>query len=85
MKKRISALLLCALLILPALPAARAAFDDITDPEVSLAATSQEDGTLLIRGELVYPVDGTSLARFQAVLTPQDNMFGYTLSSVELI
>lgn len=40
MKKRISALLLCALLILTALPTVRAAFDDITDPEVSLAATT---------------------------------------------
>ncbi len=40
MKKRITALLLCALLILTALPTARAAFDDITDPEVSLAATN---------------------------------------------
>ncbi len=40
MKKRITALLLCALLILTALPTARAAFADITDPEVSLAATN---------------------------------------------
>lgn len=40
MKKRISALLLCALLILTALPATRAAFDDVADPEVSLAATT---------------------------------------------
>jgi len=40
MKKRITALLLCALLILPALPTARAAFDDIADPQVSLAATT---------------------------------------------
>lgn len=34
------ALLLCALLILPALPAAQASFDDITDPQVSQAATT---------------------------------------------
>jgi len=40
MKKRITALLLCALLILTALPTTRAAFADITDPEVSLAATN---------------------------------------------
>lgn len=40
MKKQILAPLLCALLILTALPTARAAFDDITDPEVSLAATT---------------------------------------------
>lgn len=40
MKKRITALLLCALLILPAVPTARASFDDIADPEVSLAATN---------------------------------------------
>ena len=40
MKKRISALLLCALLILPTMPMAHAAFDDVTDPEVSLAATT---------------------------------------------
>ena len=34
------ALLVCVLLILPVLPAAQASFDDITDPEVSLAATN---------------------------------------------
>lgn len=40
MKKRIFALLLCAVLILPALPAANAAFTDISDPETSLAAAT---------------------------------------------
>ena len=40
MMKRIAALLLSALLILPALSVSRAAFDDISDPEVSLAATN---------------------------------------------
>lgn len=40
MKKRITALLLCALLMLPVLPTVRASFDDITDPEVSQAATT---------------------------------------------
>lgn len=40
MKKRLTALLLCVLLILPVLPVAQASFDDISDPEVSLAATN---------------------------------------------
>ena len=40
MKKRISALVLCVLLVLTALPTVHAAFDDITDPQVSLAATT---------------------------------------------
>lgn len=40
MNKRIFALLLCGLLILPMVPTAQAAFDDIADPEISLAATT---------------------------------------------
>ena len=40
MKKRITALLLCALLILPAMPAADAAFTDISDPETAVAAAA---------------------------------------------
>ena len=39
---------------------------------------------LHLSGALVYLVDGSALARFQAVFTPQDNMFGYTISHLEI-
>ena len=40
MKKRVMALLLCVLLILPVMPAANAAFTDISDPATNLAAAT---------------------------------------------
>lgn len=53
--------------------------------EVRLTGSRQTgDGALALEGELVYVVDGSSLAAFQAVLQPRDNMFGYTISALEL-
>lgn len=37
-----------------------------------------------LTGSLVYDVDGQVLARFTATLQPQDNMFGYAVTSLSL-
>ena len=53
--------------------------------EIRLSGSSQSaGGALELEGELVYVVDGSSLARFQATLQPRDNMFGYTITALEL-
>ena len=48
------------------------------------SAETQADGTLALSGSLVYPVDGSSLASFQAVLQPTDTMFGYVITDMTL-
>ena len=54
--------------------------------EIQLTASRQTDGgALVLEGELVYVVDNSSLAQFQATLQPRDNMFGYTISALELV
>lgn len=53
--------------------------------EIQVDETVQKDGSLLLSGSLVYVVDGSSLAKFQAVLQPRDNMFGYTITAMELL
>ena len=53
--------------------------------EVRLTSSRQTDGgALVLEGELVYVVDNSSLAGFQATLQPRDNMFGYTISQLTL-
>ena len=53
--------------------------------EIRLTAeTWNARGELELSGALVYLVDGTDLARFQATLSPRDSMFGYTLSALVL-
>ena len=53
--------------------------------EIRLTSSRQTgDGALVLEGELVYVVDNSSLAGFQATLLPRDNMFGYTISALEL-
>ena len=47
--------------------------------EVSAAGTA-----LQLTGSLVYAADGQVLARFQATIQPQDNMFGFGLSALTL-
>ena len=37
-----------------------------------------------LTGSLIYQVDGQVLARFQASLQPQDNMFGYTVTQISI-
>lgn len=48
---------------------------------------SQEasDGVLTLTGTLSYLVDGSDLAQFRATLQPRDNMFGYTITALELL
>lgn len=41
-------------------------------------------GALRIDGALIYEVEGEALARFQAVLQPRENMFGYALTALTL-
>ena len=53
--------------------------------EIQLNQTVQANGTLRLAGRLVYVVDGSSLAQFQAVLQPTDSMFGYVITSMELL
>lgn len=57
--------------------------DSLAEPR--MRAARQQDGLLYLSGSLVYLVDGEDLARFQAVLQPQDNMFGYVITGVELV
>jgi len=56
--------------------------DDLS--ELVLDPAQEADGQVILTGALRYVVDGTPLARFQAVLVPQDNMFGCFLASLEL-
>ena len=50
--------------------------------QVQVRQQESRDGVLYLSGALVYLVDGSELAGFQAVLTPRDSMFGYTLSQL---
>ena len=52
--------------------------------EIQIRSTQNSGGTLSVTGDLVYLVDGSSLAQFQAVLSPQDNMFGYAVTQLSL-
>lgn len=56
--------------------------DDLA--QLNLTSTPTADGKLMISGSMVYTVDGTSLAQFEAVFDLADNMFGHTLVSLEL-
>lgn len=47
--------------------------------------TQEGTGTVAITGALVYRVDNTPLARFQAVFQTAENLFGFTLVSLELL
>ncbi|OUQ78195.1 hypothetical protein [Flavonifractor sp. An100] len=53
--------------------------------EIQVDQTTQADGAVHLAGRLVYVVDGSSLAQFQAVLQPTDSMFGYVIASMELL
>ena len=58
-----------------------------TDSLSEIRATSAvlTGGQRLLTGSLIYLVDGSDLVQFRAVLEPADNMFGFTLSGIELI
>lgn len=53
--------------------------------QVRLESSRSQDRSLELTGDLVYLVDGTSLARFQATLQPGDNLFGYAITALELL
>lgn len=57
--------------------------DSLAEPQ--LGSVVKVNGSLLITGSLIYLVDGSGLADFQATLAPRDNMFGYTITSLELL
>lgn len=53
--------------------------------EIRISETSTLDGVIYVSGELVYLVDDSSLAQFEAVLLPQDNLLGCTLLALDLV
>lgn len=53
--------------------------------QIRLESSRSQDRNLELTGDLVYLVDGTSLARFQATLQPGDNLFGYAITALELL
>lgn len=46
------------------------------------SADLQADGTFLVRGSVVYTVDNTDLAQFEAVLSETNRMFGYAINGL---
>lgn len=56
--------------------------DNLAQVRVDRLASSA--GGYTLTGSLVYQVDGRILARFQAGLQPCDNMFGYTVTSIQI-
>lgn len=57
--------------------------DDMVHVRVDSLRT--EGGALLLSGALVDEVEDETLVRFQAVLQPRDNMFGYTVSALSIV
>jgi len=53
--------------------------------EISVTYTAAGEDEIRVDGALVYLVDGSVLAQFEAVLLPQDNLLGCTLISLNLI
>lgn len=53
--------------------------------QVRMDGVYTADGGLEVTGTLVYLVDGSDLAAFRATLQPQDNLFGYAVTDMELI
>ena len=49
---------------------------------VQVDDTRRADDALILTGSLVCEVDGQILTRFQAVLQPQDNMFGWAVTAL---
>lgn len=57
--------------------------DDLAYIQVD-SLSGERDG-LLLTGSLIYEVEEETLARFQAFLRPQDNMFGYAVTELSII
>ncbi len=53
--------------------------------QIQLESSLREGDSLELTGSLVYLVDGSDLARFQAILQPADNLFGYTVMALNLL
>jgi len=53
--------------------------------QIELESSQQFGAQLQVTGALVYQVDGSDLARFQATLQYQDNLFGYRITGLELL
>lgn len=53
--------------------------------QVRTGAPKTEGTALLLSGALVDEVEGETLVRFQAVLQPRDNMFGYAVSALSIV
>jgi len=52
---------------------------------VDVTSVQSEGDRLILDGALVYLVDGSDLAAFRAILAPCDNLFGYTIVTLELV
>lgn len=57
--------------------------DDLVQVQVDDLQT--EGARIILTGSLIYEVEQETLVRFQAALQLQDNMFGYTVSSLTLV
>lgn len=53
--------------------------------QICLDSAADLGDTVEVTGALVYLVDNRDLATFRAVLAEEDNLFGYTLVSLELL
>lgn len=53
--------------------------------QLELSGPAWEDGLIRLTGKLIFPEDGTVLARFRADLALSDNMLGFTLENMELL
>ncbi|MGE4276239.1 MAG: hypothetical protein AB7E30_03565 [Lawsonibacter sp.] len=53
--------------------------------QIQLKSSLRDGDNVELTGSLVYLVDGSDLARFQATLQPSDNMFGYTIMELNLL
>lgn len=53
--------------------------------QIQLESSHSDGDKVDLTGSLVYLVDGSDLARFQATLQPSDNLFGYTIVELKLL
>ena len=53
--------------------------------QIRLDGAVEADGGLEVTGALVYLVDDSDLARFTALLTVEDNLFGYALAGLDIL
>lgn len=53
--------------------------------QIQLESSKPDGNNVDLTGSLVYLVDGSDLARFQATLQSADNLFGYTIVELKLL